>query len=198
MPPKPKFSRDEIIAAALQLVSEKGIDALTAKSLGAALGSSARPIFTFFRSMKEVQDAVRSAAMRRFEHFAEHQMLDMPLFKQAGMRMVLFGMHEPKLYQLLFMQENRSAVQFADVFNELGPTAEACITLLQEEYALTETEARTLFENVWIYTFGVGALCAMQVCHFSEEALGQMLTTQFSAMLQLVKSGETIKQEKRP
>lgn len=121
MPPKPKFSRDEIIAAALQLVSEKGIDALTAKSLGAALGSSARPIFTFFRSMKEVQDAVRSAAMRRFEHFAEHQMLDMPLFKQAGMRMVLFGMHEPKLYQLLFMQENRSASNLPMYSTSLAP-----------------------------------------------------------------------------
>ena len=46
-----------------------------------ALGSSARPIFTVFDSMKQVQDAVREAAMRRFA--------------------------EPKLYQLLFMQENR-------------------------------------------------------------------------------------------
>lgn len=198
MPPKPKFSRDEIVATALQIVSEKGVEALTAKELGDALGSSARPIFTVFRSMKEVQDEVRAAAMRRFERFGEHQMPGMPLFKQVGMRMVLFGMQEPKLYQLLFMQENRDSVQFADVFNELGPTASACIALLQQEYALSEAEARMLFENVWIYTFGVGALCATRVCHFSEEVLGQMLTTQFSAMLQLVKSGGTIHQEERP
>lgn len=197
MPPKPKFSRDEIVATALQIVSEKGVEALTAKELGDALGSSARPIFTVFRSMKEVQDEVRAAAMHRFERFGEHQMPNMPLFKQVGMRMVLFGMQEPKLYQLLFMQENRDSVQFADVFNELGPTASACIALLQQEYALSEAEARMLFENVWIYTFGVGALCATRVCHFSEEVLGQMLTTQFSAMLQLVKSGGTIHQEEQ-
>lgn len=41
--------------------------------------------------MKQVQDAVREAAMRRF----------------AEQQMVLFGAREPKLYQLLFMQENR-------------------------------------------------------------------------------------------
>lgn len=41
MPPKPKFTWDEIIATALQLVSEKGAEALTAKALGDALGSSA-------------------------------------------------------------------------------------------------------------------------------------------------------------
>lgn len=195
MPPKPKFSRDEIVATALRIVSEKGVEALTAKELGDALGSSARPIFTVFRSMKEVQDAVRAAAMRRFESFAEPRMPDMPLFKQVGMQMVLFGAQEPKLYQLLFMQENRSAVRFEDVFSELGPTASTCVALLQKEYALTEAEARMLFENVWIYTFGVGALCATRVCHFSEEALGQMLSTEFSAMMQLIKSGQACAQE---
>ena len=50
-------------------------------------------------------------------------------------------------------------------------------------------EARALFETVWIYTFGVGALCATGVCRFSEERLSQMLTTEFQAMLTLVKSG---------
>ena len=190
MPPKPKFTREEIVQTALDVVSRKGVEALTAKKLGDALGSSARPIFTVFTSMKEVQDAVRAAAMRRFESFAEQKLPGMPLVKQVGMRMVLFGAREPKLYQLLFMQENRNAVSFDDVFGELGPTAETCIALIRETYSLSETEARLLFENVWIYTFGVGALCATRVCHFSEEKLGEMLSTEFQAMMLLVKTGD--------
>lgn len=190
MPPKPKFTREEIVQTALDVVSRKGVEALTAKKLGDALGSSARPIFTVFTSMKEVQDAVRAAAMRRFESFAEQKLPGMPLFKQVGMRMVLFGAREPKLYQLLFMQENRNAVSFDDVFGELGPTAETCIALIRETYSLSETEARLLFENVWIYTFGVGALCATRVCHFPEEKLGEMLSTEFQAMMLLVKTGD--------
>jgi len=189
MPPKPKFTREEIVQAALDVVSRKGVEALTAKELGDALGSSARPIFTVFNNMKEVQDAVRAAAMRRFESFAEQKLPGMPLFKQVGMQMVLFGAREPKLYQLLFMQENRNAVSFDDVFGELGPTAETCISLIRETYSLSEAEARLLFENVWIYTFGVGALCATRVCHFSEERLGEMLSTEFQAMMLLVKTG---------
>ena len=188
MPPKPKFTRDEIVQTALEVVSQKGVEALTAKELGDALGTSARPIFTVFSSMKQVQDAVREAAMRRFEGFAEQKLPDMPLFKQVGMQMVLFGVREPKLYQLLFMQENRNAVSFDDVFGELGPTAETCIRLIQEEYAMAEADARLLFENVWIYTFGVGALCATRMCQFSEEKLGQMLSIEFQAMMLLVKS----------
>lgn len=191
MPPKPKFTRDEITAKALEVVSQKGIQALTAKELGAALGSSARPIFTVFKSMKEVQDEVRAAAMHRFEHYAEQAMPDMPLFKQIGMRMVLFGMEEPKLYQLLFMQEDHAASSFDDVFGALGPTAAVCIEAIQRDYGLSVQDARRLFENVWIYTFGVGALCATQVCHFSREHLGEMLSSQFSAMMLLIRSDST-------
>lgn len=112
----------------------------------------------------------------------------MPLFKQVGMQMVLFGAEEPKLYQLLFMQENRNAVSFEDVFGELGPTAETCIGLICKEYGMSEEQAKLLFENVWIYTFGVGALCATRVCRFSEETLGRMLSTEFQAVMLLVKS----------
>lgn len=189
MPPKPKFTKEEIVQAALEIVSRKGVEALTAKGLGDALGSSARPIFTVFNSMKEVQDEVRAAAMHRFESFAEQKLPGIPLFKQVGMQMVLFGAREPKLYQLLFMQEDRNAVSFDDVFGALGPTAETCIGLIRDEYAMSEQDARLLFENVWIYTFGVGALCTTRVCRFSEEKLGQMLSTEFQAMMLLVKAG---------
>lgn len=187
MPPKPKFTKDEIVQAALEVVSQKGVEALTAKELGDALGSSARPIFTVFRSMKEVQDEVRAAAMRRFERFAAQTLPDMPLLKQVGMQMVLFGAKEPKLYQLLFMQENHNAASFDDVFGALGPTAETCIQSLRNAHGLTEAESRLLFETVWIYTFGIGALCATGTCRFSEQRLIEMLSTEFQAMLLFVK-----------
>ena len=190
MPPKPKFTREVIVDAALSIVSERGVDALTARELGERLGSSARPVFTVFKNMEEVQAEVRAAAMRRFEVITPaDEDGDMPLFKQVGVRMVRFGLQEPKLYQILFMQENRGADSFDGVFSALGTAADLCIDVLCRDYALSRAEARALFETVWIYTFGVGALCATGVCRFSEERLSQMLTTEFQAMLTLVKSG---------
>ena len=40
MPPKPKFSKEEIIDAALDIVSQNGVAALTARELGEKLGCS--------------------------------------------------------------------------------------------------------------------------------------------------------------
>lgn len=190
MPPKPKFTKEEIVQTALEVVAEKGTEGLTARELGDALGSSARPIFTVFKNMEELQVEVRKAAMQRFESYAEQVLAGMPRFKQIGMQMVLFGVREPKLYQLLFMQENKDAVSFDDVFGELGPTAAVCIEAVRKDYGLDADEARTLFENVWIYTFGVGTLCATGMCHFSEKKLGEMLSTQFKAMLLAVRNAK--------
>ena len=55
MPPKAKFTKAEIIEAALNIVRADGYEALTSRALGTYLGSSARPIFTVFKNMEEVQ-----------------------------------------------------------------------------------------------------------------------------------------------
>ena len=100
MPPKPKFTRDEIVAAALDMVSERGMEALTARDLGQRLGSSARPIFTVFENMEAVQKEVRKAAMRRFNDYTNKGVHYTPAFKQFGMQMILFAKEEPKLFFL--------------------------------------------------------------------------------------------------
>ena len=190
MPPKPKFTKGEIIVAALELVSEKGIEALTARELGARLGSSARPIFTVFRSMEEVQEEVRAAALQRFESYAEKATDYTPVFKQVGMQMILFAMEEPKLYQLLYMSENAGATEFAGIEARLGDVARICVEGIRRDYSLREQEARKLFEHVWIYTFGIGALCATGMCRFSQEEILQMLGQDFMAMLSYARSGK--------
>ena len=71
MPPKAKFTREEIIDAAFEMVRRDGFEILTARSLGAKLGSSARPIFTVFKSMDEVQEEVLRKAKRLYESYED-------------------------------------------------------------------------------------------------------------------------------
>ena len=191
MPPKAKFTKEQITKAALGVVSEKGVQALTAKELGAALGTSTTPIFTVFNSMQEVQDAVMLAAMERFEEYAHKAAHLGPVFKQIGMQMILFAKEEPKLYQLIFMSSISEAQTFDDIYAHLGSVADECLDVLQKDYDLSKENAKTLFEHVWIHTFGIGALCATGVCDFSHEQIAEMLTQDFTAMMMLMKSGKS-------
>lgn len=187
MPPKPKYTKEEITAAALAVVSRGGMDALTAKELGRELSTSASPIFTVFNSMQEVQDAVKLAAMQRFESYAHEPCDGMPLFKHVGMQMIRFAKEEPQLYRLIFMSQNSGARSFSDIYSHLGPLADDCLAALCREYELSPSAARMLFEHTWIFTFGIGALCAGGVCDLSSDEISAMLTRDFSAMLAITK-----------
>ena len=58
MPPKPKFSREQMIDTAFSLVRANGWSALSTRSLADALGTSARPIYSHFKSMDALEKEV--------------------------------------------------------------------------------------------------------------------------------------------
>lgn len=69
MPPKPKFKREEIIAAAVDVTRESGIGAVSAREIAAHLGTSTRPIFTYFATMEELKQEIANTAeaiLRRY------------------------------------------------------------------------------------------------------------------------------------
>lgn len=190
MPPKPKFTREEIVKAALGIAADKGLKALTSRELGAALGSSARPIFTVFNSMSEVLEEVRKAALAEFASYAKKAEGFTPIFKQVGLQMILFAAEQPKLYRLIYMSEKPEAKSFEDVFEHLGDVAVQCVDIIQKDYGLDYAEAKQLFMHTWIYTYGIGALIATGMCRFSPDEVQDMLSCEFVAMLTLIKSGK--------
>ncbi len=105
MPPKAKFTKDEIIEGALDIVRTEGFEALTSRALGKRLNSSARPIFTVFQSMDEVQSAVIGSAKALYKKYVDKGLTYEHPFKGVGTQYILFSVNEPKLFQLLFMTE---------------------------------------------------------------------------------------------
>ena len=191
MPPKPKFTRAEVVRAALDIVAEKGMEALTSRELGTALGSSARPIFTVFSSMEELCGEVRKAALREFENFTVITDENMPPFKQFGVKMTKFATVQPKLFRLLHMCEMDETGSFEMIFNNLGDTAEKCIRTLHEDYGFSFEDSKLIFKHCWIYTYGISVLIATKMCSFSEEQISEMLTFEFQSIIARAKSGNS-------
>ena len=70
MAPKNKFTREEMVAAGVELVREKGMEAVTARSIAEKLGVSTQPVFTCFSTMEEVRREIRAAAEKRYVDYA--------------------------------------------------------------------------------------------------------------------------------
>lgn len=189
MPPKPMLTREDAAAAALAIIKEGGISALTARELGKRLGTSASPIFTVFRNMDEVKQAARELAFAEFSGFISDYCEYTPAFKRIGVMMVMYGMNQPELFKLLFMQEHKET-GFTGTLSDFGELAQVCRELIQRDYELSEEEAAVMLEQMWTHAFGLGAMCAMGVCRLTEEEIGRRLGMAFAGVIMLIRSGK--------
>jgi len=190
MPPKPKFTRDQVAAAAFQMIKEGGVSALTARDLGSRMGTSARPIFTLFKNMEEVKQAARELAIQEFMTYISDYREYTPAFKRIGMMIVRYGIHEPELFKLLFLQEHSRGVTFEQALHDLDGMDETCIQLVMRDYELTREEAKLLFEQMWTHALGLGTMCAMGVCDLPEEEIGRRQGIMFASLMTFIKSGK--------
>lgn len=187
MPPKPKYVKEEIIEAALEIVRSEGFPALTARALGTKLGSSARPIFTVFQSMEEVQQAVVDAAKALYKEYVQRGLLDTPAFKGVGTQYILFSINEPKLFQLLFMGEHTDVPELSGVLPIIDENYEEILSSVKDGYGLPLETAEKLYRHLWIYTHGIAALCATKMCRFTSEEISVMMTEVFIGLLKSLK-----------
>ena len=190
MPPKAKFTREEIIQVALDITRVEGIEAVTAREIGRRLNSSARPIFTVFENMEEVQKEVIFEAIGLLRTYFQTSKEYIPEFKRFGMMMIQFAKDEPKLFQLLLMREPPNEKNYTEMIEGLGADTQYCIEILQRDYGLSEKMSQKMLNQLWLHSYGISVLCATKMCFFSEEEISQMLSEVFMGLLTLIQSGK--------
>ena len=117
----------EIADVALQIYREEGLEGLTSRNLGRKLGSSACPIFTVFSGMDEVQEAMIESAKELYKSYVDKGLSQDIPFRGVGEQYVLFALNEPRVFQLLFMNEG-----------EAVPSVNNALPLLDEIYLATK------------------------------------------------------------
>ncbi|MDE7182065.1 MAG: TetR family transcriptional regulator [Clostridia bacterium] len=187
MPPKAKFSREEIITAAIDLVKKEGAEKLTARSLAQKLGSSPRPIFTVFKSMDEVFAEVELSARKLYESYEDEGMSGDNAFKGSGLGYVRFAANEPKLFQMLFMTEQNNVPNINNVLGQIDGYSEKILKSVEQEYGFVRETAEEIYLHLWIYTHGIAVLLATNVCKFTEQEISQMLNEVGSSIIKKFK-----------
>lgn len=187
MPPKAKFTKEEIISAALDIAKNDGFEALTSRALGLKLKSSARPVFTVFSNMEEVQQSVIEAAKALYKQYVQKGLKETPAFKGAGTQYILFAVNEPKLFQLLFMTEHKNIPELSAVLPLIDESYEQILDSVKNEYKINSNLAKKLYQHLWIYTHGIATLCATKMCSFTKDEISKMMTEVFISLLKNLK-----------
>ena len=182
MPKKVFYTKEYIVKVALQIVREEGTGNLTARNLAKHMGSSVCPIFSAFDNMEELQSAVIVAARGVYDEYVAEGLQKSLAFKGVGEAYIKFAVNEPKLFQLLFMNDN--AVRNLDnVLPSIDANYGKILQSVKDQYSVTDEVAYKLYKNLWIFTHGIAAMCATRSCEFNDDEINTMLTDVFVSLL---------------
>ena len=174
MAPKNKFTKEEMVEAAMRVVRAKGIDGLTAKTMADELSTSTQPVFTAFGSMDTVKQEVYAAAMRVYDDYVAAGLKGKIPFFGVGMQYIRFAREEPELYRLLFL--TRTQDQEYSVMKSMRHLQELVRPTLMNIYRITPEEADLYFRDLWFVVHSLSTLIVSGDCPYSDMEIGQILT----------------------
>ena len=180
MPRKFLFTRDEITQAALELVREKGAQALTARALGERLGTSAKPVFGLFKNMEDVRETVIAAAAARLDQLTRAEMTAgrYPPYKASGMAYIRFASEEKELFKLLYMRDRSQEAPSEDEREAIRPL----LQVIMKNTGLSEERAYLLHAEMWIFVHGVASMLATSYLNWDMDFASRALTDAYQGL----------------
>ncbi|MDE5670714.1 MAG: TetR/AcrR family transcriptional regulator [Eubacterium sp.] len=192
MPPKYKFTKEEIIEAALNMVRENGMESITARALAERLGSSSKPIFSLFRNMDDVLLETVNAVKSIYNQYIVVGLSSELPFKGVGTQYILFAKNEPNFFKLLFMSNRGEISDVLSTLPDIDDNYKEILGSVQKYYSLSEPEAKKLYKHLWIYTHGIASLIATDVCCFAAEEIGDMMSEVFKSLINSMKGDNVL------
>lgn len=179
MPPKCKFTRAQIVQAALDITREQGAGAVTARSVGARLDSSPKVIFGLFRNMEELTAEMLRAAHSLYQRFLDEDMASgkYPPYKGSGMGYIRFAKEEKQLFRLLFMRD-RTHEPLTDGKEEMRPI----LALIEQSTGLCPDDAYLFHLEMWLYVHGIAAMIATSYLDWEMDFVSRVLTDAYEGL----------------
>ena len=178
MPPKAKFTRQEIVDAAVDIARRAPLETITAQELASVLGTSTRPVFTYFHTLEEVRAAVVEEAGRIYGRYVERGLSMNPPFKGYGMETIRFAREEPNLFRLLFLRR-RGPAEFPPTEKHNADIRRA----IKDTFSLTDAEADELHRHLGIYVHGLCTLIITGVDNVPDAEAARLLGEVCRALL---------------
>ena len=155
MPPKNKFTREEIIEAAFEIAKEEGFSKITARSVASRLNSSVAPIYVNFKTIEELTQAVVQRVFALSEDLLTKQK-GQNLFENIGNASLAFARDYPVLFRELVLKPNPYMASYE-------ATERVMVDALKSNEEMkdwTMEERRRLFVKMRIFQLGLSAMVA--------------------------------------
>lgn len=169
MPPKVRFQKEDIVAAAVQITRQKGFSAVTAREVAAELGMSTRPIFSYFDTMDQLKDEVRQQARTLYRSYIERGLAEAIPFFGIWRNFLQFAREEPQLYKALFF--GASGANASNAAETLEFSQGLARESIMQIYRMDAQAADCFFRNMWLVSLGFASLVVNGDCPYTDDEM---------------------------
>ncbi len=156
MPPKVRFTREQIVDTAFEIARTRGVEGVTIRGVAAALGCSIAPIYVNFSRIEDVRQAVADKAIHESRRILSEVDTGNP-FRDIGAASVRFARDFPVIFRDLVLTPNEYVPARSD---ELDPHL---VSHMQEDpdlVGLSADDLRTLLLKMRVFHTGFAAATA--------------------------------------
>jgi methyltransferase (TIGR00027 family) len=152
MPPKFKFTKEEIVNSAFAIVRNKGWTGLTTRALADQLGASARPIYSYFQAMKDMEEEVVKRGVDLLYDYMVRKRTD-DQWHDHGIGYVMFAREEKHLFRC--MNDENHIIFFKKYGDVIWDTLTSSLDSYEPFKGLSGEEILKVQVTRWLFTHGL-------------------------------------------
>ena len=153
MPARKKIYKEDILEAAVRVVREQGVSALSVRNIAKELHVSTQPLYSEFENFDSLKEELLLFAREKYIQIHPHR------YKDFGLALLHFAKDEKELFKFL------------------------TIKLLSENLEMDTHSAKELHKKMQYYTYSMAVMIATGYRNISEEEMDRELTDIFKIML---------------
>lgn len=164
MPRKSQFTKDMIIDAAFKVVREQGWPSLSARTIATELKSSTMPIYSYLKSMDEIEDKIRSRSHEVLLDYETKRVTENPYLNLA-IGYIVFAQEETNLFKFLFLERPKSLSKIEQKTLQ-AKASKALGEDVSLEHYFKETSVRDMNDialKSWIFTHGLAMALSYKI-----------------------------------
>jgi len=190
--PKIKFTKTQIIEAALEIAQIEGLDNLTMRKIAKKMGSSVAPIYVNFKNMDDLREALVDRIIGIGQQLLYEESTGNP-FRDMGRASLRFALEYSVLFRDLVMKKN-SYMQSYD--EKMTPVLIGEMSNDPELEGFTAEELKTILLKMKIFQLGISVMAANGLLprSYEEHDLLEMLS---SAAQDVIVSARLNKEQRR-
>lgn len=172
--PTVKFTKEEIVRKACEIVQLCGMESLNARRVAFELGGSVQLIYHNFATMDELVAAVKEEIFRIYVDAMNSIEDEEHPYLAKGLSYVRFARDYPEFFKILFMSDTEVTI---DKFFQDDAVTVGTIATIGKVFAMDAAQYVEFHKKVWIFTHGIACLLATKTLRMSDEEIKDLIVS---------------------